>query len=189
LPNDSIGKNYSCDAFGNTTQSGSSPVNSNLRFASGYHEPAPHNLYQFGTRSYDPTIGRLTQQDALPGTIQGPSELDAYLYVGDDPVNYVDPSGLCWSGLCWAKHAAQKVGCTFKRHPVLASATVVLGAAALAMTGVGVAGLVGGGISAGTLGGLGVGIEGAHGALALVQGGAVLGGGAAAAGYGATRRC
>ena len=105
----SVGKSYSYDAFGTTTVSGGSAVNSNLRFASGYHEPAPHNLYQFGTRSYDPTIGRWTQQDPVAGTIEGPSQLDAYLYVGDDPVNYADQSGLCWSGLCWVKHAAHHV--------------------------------------------------------------------------------
>jgi RHS repeat-associated protein len=89
----SVGKNYSYDAFGNTTQSGSSPVNSNLRFAGGYHEPAPHNLYQFGTRSYDPTIGRWTQQDPLLGSIEKPREFDPYVYVSNNPVNLVDPSG------------------------------------------------------------------------------------------------
>jgi RHS repeat-associated protein len=71
--NGSVGKTYSYDPFGNTTESGSSPVNSNLRFAGGYHEPAPHNLYQFGTRSYDPTIGRWTQQDSS-GLLRGAAE-------------------------------------------------------------------------------------------------------------------
>jgi RHS repeat-associated protein len=85
--NGSVGENYSYDAFGNTTQSGSSPVNSNLRFASGYHEPAPHNLYQFGARSYDSTIGRWTQMDAVPGSKWQPGTLDAYVYVGNNPVN------------------------------------------------------------------------------------------------------
>jgi RHS repeat-associated protein len=91
--NGSVGKNYSYDAFGNTTQSGPSPINSNLRFASGYHEPAPHNLYQFGARSYDPAIGRWTQMDAVPGSNWQPSTLDAYVYVGNNPVNFVDPTG------------------------------------------------------------------------------------------------
>jgi len=91
--NGSVGKNYSYDAFGNTTVSGGSSVNSNLRFASGYHEPAPHNLYQFGTRSYDPTIGRWTQQDPLPGSINA-GQVDPYVYADNDPTDAVDPSGL-----------------------------------------------------------------------------------------------
>src|SRR5438105_7063176 len=42
--NGSVDKTYSYDAFGTTTQSGGSQVNSNLRFASGHHEPPPQPL-------------------------------------------------------------------------------------------------------------------------------------------------
>lgn len=28
-----------------------------------------------------------------------------YDYAGDDPIDNVDPSGMCWTGLCWASHA------------------------------------------------------------------------------------
>ena len=92
---------------GTRTVSGSSPVNSNLRFASGYHEPAPHNLSQFGTRSYDQRFGRWTQQDPIAGSIDGPTELDPYVYVGDDPVNFVDPSGACWDIFCHPLRASR----------------------------------------------------------------------------------
>jgi hypothetical protein len=42
----------------------------------------------FGTRYYDASVGRWTQQD--------PSGMDAnlYAYVGGDPMNSVDPTGL-----------------------------------------------------------------------------------------------
>jgi RHS repeat-associated protein len=130
--NGSVGKNYSYDPFGNTTESGPSPVNSNLRFAGGYHEPAPHNLYQFGTRSYDPTIGRWTQQDPIAGTVDGPTELDPYVYVGDDPVNFVDPSGACWGFSC-VKATFGAVSRTVrfvKRHAsTIAKIGVIVGAA------------------------------------------------------------
>ncbi len=45
-------------------------------------------LTKFGARYYDPTTARFTQQD--------PSgrEANAYAYVGGNPVNFVDPSGL-----------------------------------------------------------------------------------------------
>lgn len=41
----------------------------------------------FGTRYYDPSVGRWTQRD--------PSGQDAnpYSYVGGDPVNFTDPTG------------------------------------------------------------------------------------------------
>jgi RHS repeat-associated protein len=110
-----LARTYSYDAFGNTTVSGSLPEDTNLRFAAGYHEPAPMNLYQFGTRSYDSTIGRWTQQDPLPGTIDDPQDFDPYVYVGDDPVNLVDPSGECsahqifWNGLLSCFKTGRKI--------------------------------------------------------------------------------
>ena len=114
--NGSVGNTYSYDAFGNTTQGGSSQVNSNLRFAGGYHEPAPHNLYQFGTRSYDPTIGRWTQEDPIAGSIDGPTDLDPYVYVGDDPVNLVDPSGACWDIFCHPLRASRHAQDWYLKH-------------------------------------------------------------------------
>lgn len=45
-------------------------------------------LYKFGTSYYQPTVGRWTQPD--------PSRLDGnpFVYAGDNPINFVDPSGL-----------------------------------------------------------------------------------------------
>src|SRR5207247_1438941 len=69
-----------------------------IRYAGGYwdshqdaHGPA---LYKFGERYYDPTLGRWTQRDALdnPLDLKGWNQ---YLYAGDDPVNEIDPTGLC----------------------------------------------------------------------------------------------
>jgi RHS repeat-associated protein len=119
-----VGKNYTYDPFGNVTVSGPSPVNSNLRFAAGYHEPAPHNLYQFGTRSYDPTIGRWTQQDAVAGSIENPGEIDPYVYVGDDPVDFVDPTGECYGcGLGLELAKAVRRGVRHVRHRILRGRT------------------------------------------------------------------
>jgi len=50
-------------------------------------------LYKFGTRYYDPTLGRWTQQDPVRGHLDDPNSLNRYLYAGDDPVNLTDPSG------------------------------------------------------------------------------------------------
>lgn len=65
------------------------------RYAAGYRD-ADTGFTKFGTRYYDPTLGRWTQQD--------PSGQDAnpYAYVGGDPVNMTDPSGR--KGSCLIEH-------------------------------------------------------------------------------------
>jgi hypothetical protein len=50
-------------------------------------------LVKFGTRYYNPNLGRWTQQDPVPGSLGNPDSLNPYLYAGEDPVNEVDPTG------------------------------------------------------------------------------------------------
>ncbi len=68
------------------------------------HQGAPSSeLYFLRARYYDPETGRFLGQDALPAA-------NAYAYVGNNPVRFVDPSGLChvetglWDQICgrWA---------------------------------------------------------------------------------------
>jgi RHS repeat-associated protein len=48
-------------------------------------------LMFYNARWYDSTTGRFAQADSIvPGGVQG---LDRYAYVGNNPINYVDPSG------------------------------------------------------------------------------------------------
>lgn len=47
--------------------------------------------HNFGTRDYDPSIGRWLQKD--PIKFEG-GTTNLYEYVANDPVNHVDPSGL-----------------------------------------------------------------------------------------------
>jgi RHS repeat-associated protein len=73
------------DPYGQVTSSSGSTANP-FGYASGYTDAAT-GLVQFGTRYYNPSVGLFTQED--------PSGQSAgYLYVGDDPVNGVDPTGL-----------------------------------------------------------------------------------------------
>ena len=47
---------------------------------------------------YDPTVGRWTQQDPIAGSLFNANGLNRYLFVGDDPINQVDPSGESCTG-------------------------------------------------------------------------------------------
>jgi RHS repeat-associated protein len=48
-------------------------------------------LYNYKARYYSPTLGRFLSADTLtPG---GPEGLNRYAYVGNDPINFSDPSG------------------------------------------------------------------------------------------------
>ncbi len=85
-----IGARYGYDPYGQSTyQSGT--VTNPWHFAGGYLDVT--GLYKFGTRYYDPSVGRWTQQDPIGGSIASPSEIDRYLYVADNPLNKIDPSG------------------------------------------------------------------------------------------------
>ena len=84
---------YRYDAFGNSTQasdvSGSAPDNP-VRFSGEYLDPT--GLYHLRARQYDPTVGAFTATDPVtPGV--GDPYISQYLYVGQQPTVYVDPSG------------------------------------------------------------------------------------------------
>lgn len=86
----------------NTPPTGYPPMP--VKFA-GYWYDSQTGLYQVGARYYDPTTGRWTQRDP----VDNPYDLhgwNRYIYAGDDPINSTDPSGMCWTGFCWAAHAA-----------------------------------------------------------------------------------
>jgi RHS repeat-associated protein len=82
---------YQYDPYGNLTSSTGSVTNP-WRFAGGYFDSST-GLYKFGTRYYNPGFGRWSQQDPLRGQLNDPTLLNRYLYAGDDPVNFTDPSG------------------------------------------------------------------------------------------------
>ena len=71
---------------------------------SGTETPAPRyageprdgslRLYPFGARWYDAESGGFTGVDPLIGTQADPKTHNGYAYVGGDPANYADPSGM-----------------------------------------------------------------------------------------------
>ena len=60
-------------------------------------------MYYFGGRYYDPDAGRWLTPDPI-GMADG---LNKYLYVHNDPVNFVDPEGYCGENLLSGIHSAQ----------------------------------------------------------------------------------
>lgn len=90
--NGAAANRYAYDPYGNPIATGTSGSIANpWRFAGGYYD-AGTNLYKFGTRYYEPNVGRWAQPDPIAGEL-------TYAYAGDNPVNFVDPSGLfCITG-------------------------------------------------------------------------------------------
>jgi RHS repeat-associated protein len=81
------------DAFGDVV-SGSPDVYA-WNGAWGYRNEAhTGGLQKVGVRWYDPAIGRFLQKDPWLGTPYEPLTLNRYGYCTNNPINWIDPSGL-----------------------------------------------------------------------------------------------
>ncbi len=98
-PNGAMDGTYAYDAFGNLISStgpggtGSPPTWQDLLYAGEYYNQ-DLGLYALGQRLYDPTVGRFTTADTYPGTLTDPGSENGYVYVEDDPILWVDPTGM-----------------------------------------------------------------------------------------------
>jgi len=59
----------------------------------GFTGNASTGLYDYGARWYDPSLGRFLQPDTLVPDPFSPQDLNRYAYVGNDPINFNDPTG------------------------------------------------------------------------------------------------
>jgi RHS repeat-associated protein len=91
-----VAQQLTYDAFGNVL-SDSNPGFQPFGFAGGLYDPRT-GLVRFGARDYDPQAGRWTARDPL---LFAGGQTNLYVYVGDDPVNWADPSGLGGDGGLW----------------------------------------------------------------------------------------
>jgi RHS repeat-associated protein len=83
---------YNYDAFGAIVSSTGSTPNDYL-FA-GEQFDANLGFYYLRARYMNPFNGRFVTRDTYEGSVFDPSTLHKYLYVANDPVNKIDPSGL-----------------------------------------------------------------------------------------------
>lgn len=100
-----VANTYTYDPYGVTTSSTGSAPNS-FGFDSGFN--AQGGLILFGTRYYDPNLGRWTQPDpdAL-SLVTDPTQANPYAFAGGDPVDNVDidsesvPKSSSAPYVCW----------------------------------------------------------------------------------------
>jgi RHS repeat-associated protein len=78
------------DGFGNVASESSSSFSDRYKYAGGEYDKET-GLQHDGARYYDPATGRWLQQDPI-GFLAGDPNL--YRFVGNDPTNVIDPSGL-----------------------------------------------------------------------------------------------
>ncbi len=91
-------ESYAFDAWGNVQAAAQQSAVGNRYLWQGREYSQATGLYNFRARWYDPTIGRWLSKD--PIGLEG--GLNLYVFCGNDPVNFVDPLGLCEE---WAKEA------------------------------------------------------------------------------------
>ncbi|MCA9192049.1 MAG: putative Ig domain-containing protein [Planctomycetales bacterium] len=90
--NSTILNRYVYDAFGRILHQDGSATN-NYLFA-GQQRDFSLGLDYLRARYYDPTLGRFISTDPLRGLFANSNALPAYTYVGNNPVNRIDPTGL-----------------------------------------------------------------------------------------------
>lgn len=82
---------YRYGPFGETTVEQGVELFNPWRYTGAFLDPT--GLYHIGERYYDPDLGRWTQQDPYLDVLD-PKQWNRYVYVGNDPINHTDPTGM-----------------------------------------------------------------------------------------------
>jgi RHS repeat-associated protein len=91
--NQTITDTLTYNAWGEKTTTGADGAAEPLTFQADLTDQES-NMVDMGTRIYDPTGGRFTTRDVVFGDQTNPQTLNQYIYGGDSPVVYFDPTGL-----------------------------------------------------------------------------------------------
>ena len=84
-------KRLEYEPFG-TTYVDEGTTDTNYRFT-GKELIDETGLYDYGSRFYDPKLGRFIQPDTIVTNPSDPQDLNRYTYAGNNPLKYTDPSG------------------------------------------------------------------------------------------------
>jgi RHS repeat-associated protein len=87
----SITDSYDFDAFGMPIRTNGTMANM-FRY-SGEWSDNNLTLYHLRDRYYNQTTGRFETSDPYEGDVDHPASLHRYVFTGDDPVDFVDPTG------------------------------------------------------------------------------------------------
>ena len=87
-----IVNSYDYDVWGNfiTKQE---TIDNPIKYAGEYYD-AELSMYYLRARYYDPSIGRFTSYDIEEGSITSPQDMNRYVYCRNNPIKYVDPTGM-----------------------------------------------------------------------------------------------
>ncbi len=87
-------ESYSYDAYGVMLGGNpASPVGTNLLYSGEWFDTKAQHYY-LRERWYDPLNGRFSSIDPFVGNHQDPQSLHKYLYVHNNPINSIDPTGM-----------------------------------------------------------------------------------------------
>ena len=101
--------------YGEDRDTGSS-LNTDRKFT-GQTEDEAAGLYWYASRAYDPAIGRFVSPDSIVPAPGNPQSLNRFSYVYNNPLRFVDPTGLtpeaegwdeAWADRFAAAHGGQR---------------------------------------------------------------------------------
>jgi len=88
-----VEQSYFYDEFGNSLGSYGS-VSNHYLYTGQEYDGDISSLYNLRARYYDMSVGRFVQEDPIGHIVtKNPINLNPYIYVSDNPINYIDPSG------------------------------------------------------------------------------------------------
>ena len=104
-------KEYKYDAFGNTEESGD--LFNEIAFTGAVSDQST-GLYYMNARYYNSDTGRFLTQDSYKGNAYDPWTQHLYTYCGNNPINYIDPTGhifgAIFSGLMGGETKGERQG-------------------------------------------------------------------------------